>query len=465
MKHTAGIWAIAGMLIAPLAHADVILHAFNWKYSEVTAKADLIKSAGYKQVLISPPLKSSGNEWWARYQPQDLRLVDSPLGNKQDLEQLIAAMKARGIAVYADVVLNHMANESWKRSDLNYPGNELLQNYASNPAYFERQKLFGDLGQNFLSGQDFHPEGCIRDWSDPSHVQYWRLCGGAGDKGLPDLDPNNWVVSQQQAYLKALKGMGIKGFRVDAVKHMSDYQINAVFTPEIKQGMHVFGEVITTGGAGGTDYERFLKPYLDSSGQGAYDFPLFASLRGALGYGGSMNLLADPGAYGQALPGARAVTFAVTHDIPTNDGFRYQIFSQTDEKLAYAYLLGRDGGSPLVYSDHGETRDKDGLRWQDYYLRADLKGMIRFHNAVQGQPMQLIGSGDCFVLFKRGKQGLVGINKCDDEQEYWLDTAKFEMNWYRNYQDVLDQGAVVNVQSQWIRVAMPARSARMWLQE
>lgn len=159
MKHTAGIWAITGMLIAPLAHADVILHTFNWKYSEVTAKADLIKSAGYKQVLISPPLKSSGNEWWARYQPQDLRLVDSPLGNKQDLEQLIAAMKARGIAVYADVVLNHMANESWKRSDLNYPGNDLLQSYASNPAYFERQKLFGDLGKTSFPVRIFIPKG------------------------------------------------------------------------------------------------------------------------------------------------------------------------------------------------------------------------------------------------------------------------------------------------------------------
>lgn len=157
-------------------------------------------------------------------------------------------MKARGIAVYADVVLNHMANESWKRQDLNYPGNELLQSYASNPGYFERQKLCGDLGQNVLSGQDFHPEGCITDWNNPGHVQYWRLCGGPGDKGLPDLDPNNWVVSQQQAYLQALKGMGIKGFRVDAVKHMSDYQINAVFPPEIKQGMHVFGEVSSTGG-------------------------------------------------------------------------------------------------------------------------------------------------------------------------------------------------------------------------
>ncbi|MFE8730926.1 alpha-amylase, partial [Aeromonas hydrophila] len=54
---------------------------------------------------------------------------------------------------------------------------------------------------------------------------------------------------------------------------------------------------------------------------------------------------------------------------------------------------------------------------------------------------------------------------CGQEQEYWLDTAKYEMNWYRNYRDVLDQNAVINVQSQWVRLAIPARSARMWLQE
>ena len=45
-------------------------------------------------------------------------------------------MQTRGIAVYADVVLNHMANESWKRSDLNYPGSELLQSTPVIPAYF-----------------------------------------------------------------------------------------------------------------------------------------------------------------------------------------------------------------------------------------------------------------------------------------------------------------------------------------
>ncbi|MFA0070156.1 alpha-amylase, partial [Vibrio breoganii] len=73
-------------------------------------------------------------------------------------------------------------------------------------------------------------------------------CGADGDVGLPDLDPNNWVVSQQRLYLKALKGMGIKGFRIDAVKHMSQYQIDQVFTSEITSNIHVFGEVITSGG-------------------------------------------------------------------------------------------------------------------------------------------------------------------------------------------------------------------------
>ncbi len=232
---------LGSLLACQAANADVIMHAFNWKYADVTAKASDIAAAGYKVVLISPPLKSSGSEWWARYQPQDYRVIDTPLGNKQTLKTMIDTLSAKGIRVYADVVLNHMANESWKRSDLNYPGTEVLGNYAQNTTYFNAQKLYGDLAVNFLSASDFHPAGCISNWNDPGNVQYWRLCGGSGDTGLPDLNPTNWVVSQQQSYLSALKALGIKGFRVDAVKHMDNYHLNAVFTPTIISGMHVFG--------------------------------------------------------------------------------------------------------------------------------------------------------------------------------------------------------------------------------
>jgi len=376
LKKFCAATAIAtGLLTTHGASAEAILHAFNWTYDDVASKAQEIADLGYKKVLVSPAYKSSGNEWWARYQPQDLRVIHSPLGDTTDFKEMVQALKSKGVETYADIVLNHMANESWKRSDLDYPGAEVLATYATDPAYYNSIKLFGDLTAGYVSENDFHPAGCISDWGNPGDVQYWRLCGGAGDTGLPDLDPNNWVVAQQQAYLQALKGLGVTGFRVDAAKHMNNYHINQVFNAEVKNGVHVFGEIITSGGAGDGGYESFLAPYLNNTDHGAYDFPLFASMRSAFGMGGSMNQLVDPGAYGQALPGSRAVTFSITHDIPTNDGFRYQIMAATDEYLANAYIMGRDGGLPMIYSDHNESND--GSRWVDMYKRADVQGMLR----------------------------------------------------------------------------------------
>jgi alpha-amylase len=451
-------------VITSSVQAETILHAFNWQYSAITEQASQIAQAGYKKVLISPPLKSTGNEWWARYQPQDIRLIDSPLGNKEDLQAMISALALKGVDVYADVVLNHMANESWKRSDLNYPGSELLNQYNQNMEYVNNQKLFGDLTQGLFSEGDFHPAGCITNWGDPGHVQYWRLCGGDGDVGLPDLDPNDWVVSQQRLYLQALKDMGVKGFRIDAVKHMSEYQINQVFTPEIISNMHVFGEVITSGGAGTGDYHSFLEPYLNSTSHSAYDFPLFASIRAAFSFNGSMTLLHDPLAYGQALPNERAVTFTITHDIPTNDGFRYQILDPTDEQLAYAYILGKDGGTPLIYSDALlPEEDKDNGRWKNVWSRSDMVNMIRFHNSMQGKSMQVMYSDQCMLIFKRDKQGFVAINKCGEDRTYTIDTDSYEFNWYIPYRDNLSDESVT-FDSRYYNLTVPGRTARMFVQ-
>ena len=95
---------------------------------------------------------------------------------------------------------------------------------------------------------------------------------------------------------------------------------------------------------------------------GAYDFPLLNTIKRAFGFGQSMNQLVDPYAFGQALYPFRALTMPITHDIPNNSGFRYLLLDPTDEKLAYAYILGRDGGEPMVYSDY--TAGDNG-RWFD----------------------------------------------------------------------------------------------------
>jgi alpha-amylase len=442
-----------------LAQAEVILHAFNWPYATVQARAAEIKSLGYASVLVAPPLKSEGTAWWARYQPQDYRVIDHPLGNTDSFRAMSNALRAQGVKVYADIVLNHMANEAWKRSDLNYPGQQILNLYASNATYWNRQRLFGDLRYNFLSQWDFGPAQCIRDYTDVWQVQNWRLCGGPGDAGLPDLVPNTWVVSQQQAYLQALKGLGVTGFRIDAAKHMSTSQINAVLTPAIRSGVHVFGEIITGGGAGELEYDRFLQPYLDGTDHGAYDFPLFAQIRAAFAYGGSMNRLVNPAAYGQALPGSRAITFTITHDIPNNAGFRYQIMDPTDEQLAYAYVLGRDGGVPLLYSDHNESGDN---RWVNAYRRSDLVQMIRFHNANQGNDMQVLSYSDCHILFRRGSRGIVGINKCGSTVHTTVGMNHSVLWWNTDYRDVLSSH-ITRITSASHTFSLPPRTARMWL--
>jgi alpha-amylase len=66
------------------------------------------------------------------------------------------------------------------------------------------------------------------------------------------------------------------------------------------------------------------------------------------------------------------------------------------------------------------------------------------------------------LLFKRGKVGVVAINKCGSTQNYSVNTYQYELNWNRNYVDVLS-GNTFNVKSQWLNLSIPARSARMWV--
>jgi alpha-amylase len=442
------------------AQADAVLHAFNWSYGTVQSRAAAIKAAGYKAVLVAPAYKSEGSQWWARYQPQDFRVIHNPLGDTAAFKNMVNALNAQGVHVYADVVMNHMANEAFKRSDLNYPGSAVLGLYAGNTTYYNGIRLFGNLGFNFFSANDFGQATCITNYSDTFQVQNYRLCGGGGDVGLPDLKNTSYVISQQQEYLRQLKLLGVKGFRIDAAKHMPIGQINSVLTADIKSGMYVFGEIITGGGAGELEYDRFLQPYLQNTDHAAYDFPLQTQIRNAFSFSGSMSALVDPGAYGQALQGSRALTFTVTHDIPNNSGFRYALMDPTDETLAYAYLFGRNGGKPMVYSDNNESGDN---RWVNAYNRNDLKGMIRFHNAVQGNDMQVLSHGSCHIIFRRGSLGVVGINKCGNTVNAAVNMNNSVLWWYANYTDTTGSGNVININTGNYTFSLPPRSARMWL--
>jgi alpha-amylase len=454
---TAALWLAS----LNTAQADVVLHAFDWPYSRVTAQATEIANLGYKAVLVVPPLKSGPDcAWYIRYQPQDYRVIDHCRGNTETFKEMVIALRAKNVKVYADLVLNHMANE--RNGAVDFPGTAALDDYRIRSAYFQRQRLFGNLANNFLGPFDFHEARCISDYNDVYQVQNWRLCGGAGDRGLPDLVGSSYVVQQQRAYVKALNDMGVEGYRVDAAKHMTNDHLREVFSAELIGSRRLYAEIITGGGAGNLDYDRFLAPFLRDmpSNFGAYDFPLINTLKRAFAFGGSMNQLVNPGSTGQALNPFRALTMPITHDIPNNSGFRYLLFDPTDEKLAYAYVLGRDGGEPMVFSDYTKG---DNSRWFDAHKSADILAMIRFHNKMQGITQEVLAYNDCAIFWRRGQNGMAGINKCGSEVAFDVDTNQ-RFFWFRNYREQLTN-TTLRIDSGRFTFRLPARSARMWTVE
>ncbi|MEZ9626142.1 alpha-amylase family protein [Aliivibrio fischeri] len=404
--------------------SNVILHAFDWSYQRITEQAELIAQLGYRSVLVSPAMKSlnlpSGTKWWQRYQPQDYRLIDNPLGDTFDFKRMVERLTELNIWVYVDVVFNHMANESDIRADLEYPNQWDREDYAKDPEKYEALTLFGDLSEPLFTENDFVEAFGIENWNDKWEVQNGRISGGPHDPGLPTLADNEHVIAQQRAYLKALKAIGVKGFRIDAAKHMSLEHLEKVWDEEITHDIHIFGEIITDGGATKEEYETFLSPYLQETKLGAYDFPLFNTLYQALEGEGSLTSLIDPYIYGMALSPLRAITFATTHDIPNNQVFQDLVMSEENEWLAYAYLFGRDGGIPLIYSENeisGFKNTEGNPRWKDEWCSKRMTQLIRFYHEMYGETQTQVEASDEHLVFARGERGLVAINKSDHNIE------------------------------------------------
>lgn len=433
---------------------DVILHAFDWKYQDIVANAADIARVGFGAVLIAPPLYSdpNGPDWWQRYQPKDYRILRSHLGDKADLAAVVKALHDHGVRVYVDIVFNHMANEN--RADrFNFPGAAELERYRAQRQQFEADRLYGNLDNGLFSPWDFHHNGNIQNWDDVYQSEELSL------SGLPDLELNAWVVGQQRACLLALNDMGFDGYRVDAIKHLPEEHVREVFqTPEMV-GKYLFGEALT---ANDNEERIFLWPLVHDTTMSFYDFPMYETLRRVFAPGGTMRELVDPAAYGQALDRWRAVTVAVTHDIPNNDGFRWQLLDPQDEFLAMVYLMGRDGGVPMVYSDHNESAGKypgDRDRWANSWCRADIGAMVAFHNAVQGEPQRSLYEDDGFLVFARGDRGIVAINKTDSWQNPTIWTWGQHLGDYR----CLIHGDVMQVSGEEFTFAIPPRQAQMWL--
>ncbi|KAL5012334.1 hypothetical protein ScPMuIL_010885 [Solemya velum] len=167
---------------------------------------------GYCGVQTSPPnehviVTSPPRPWWEIYQPVSY-LLTSRFGTEAQLRDMVRRCNAVGVGVYADLVINHMAG-------MGRTGTGTAGTHFDSDAY--------DFHAVPFSRPNFHNDCPVNNYGDPNNVRNCYLVG------LSDLDQSQEYVRDKIAgYLNNLIDIGIKGFRVDAAKHMHPNDIAAI---------------------------------------------------------------------------------------------------------------------------------------------------------------------------------------------------------------------------------------------
>lgn len=174
-----------------------ILHAWDWKFTDVTKNMKDIAESGYSLVQVSPcqvcESASTNNDWWKLYQPYDYKFGNS-LGSADEFKEMCSTAKKYGISIVVDVVANHMAGT----------GQGACGDRKAEVDPWWTDDKFHNTGVKFTGAFNENREMMVR-----SNI------------GMPDIDTGRDDVQQRMVnYLESMLDMGAGGFRYDAAKHI-----------------------------------------------------------------------------------------------------------------------------------------------------------------------------------------------------------------------------------------------------
>lgn len=437
--------------------APVIVQLFNWPFSRVEQELPVLKQFGYTHVFVSPANLTIGmSQWWGRYQPIDYRVLGNILGTREEFESMNRKADSLGIAIIADVVLNHMADPSAMVREFGGPPERPELSY---PPLGVREK-FGV--SELFNAAHFHPENCIKDWNNRAQQLTGWFCDPRSK--LPDLNSvHPQVIAAQVEYLNLLVKLGVDGFRFDAIKHIDSDAIRKILeSVESAEKLQLFGEIVSSVAHAPQDF----LDYLPIKSLKFYNYPLLQSFAAVLNGNSSLSaLLADLDHGAIHLKPSRSVTFVVNHDLPGN-GDLLKIFKVggPNEKLAYALAFGLGTGIPYVYSDLGPSAES-GIDWVDYEMfhRTEyLKPMISFYQATTEQASKVLYLDTNVAVIERGKNGLLALNLSD--LEVCIPTEQIAGVLIAQFQDLKLQGFAFQEQRHGIKsFCIAGRSVRMLL--
>ncbi|MCW7541842.1 alpha-amylase family protein [Aquabacterium sp. A7-Y] len=342
---SAGIapWASAPAQAQPTARTAFV-HLFEWKWTDVARECEsYLGPKGFAAVQVSPPTEhawiATGDgapyPWWMRYQPVSYQLDRSRSGTRVEFQDMVQRCNAVGVGVYVDAVINHMASgsgtssagRSWSHHD--FPG------------------LYG--------ANDFHSPVCtVSNYQDAWNVQNCEL------SGLQDLHTgSSYVRGKISDYLVEMVRLGVKGFRVDAAKHIHPVDLAAIIdTVNSRAGAdkpYWFLEVI---GAPGEAVQPSQYDGLNGNQVNITEFGYGPQIHGKFKGG----RLADLRSFGESwglMPSSKAVAFIDNHDKQRGHGGGGSYITYHDGStydLANIFMLAWPYGYPQLMSSYAYKR-------------------------------------------------------------------------------------------------------------
>jgi len=380
----------------------VMLQAFYWDcpradgreyawWAYLRAQVPALATAGFTALWLPPvhkPANISGPSMgYDPYDYYDLGEFDQKggvktwFGSKDELLALIATAHEHGLAVLADMVINH--NSGADATEVNpLTGDERWTMYTPRSGKFPR------------NWECFHPNR-YEAWDESAF----------GD--LPDLSHRNPYVYGEILKLTRwlVEEVGFDGFRYDFVKGYSPNTVTAIQEYRYERGGQAFrpyGVAEFWGGARAIEDWVDLTNFSNANPVDAFDFPLRELLKAVCDeYGFSLRSIATWDTVLRQQP-LTTVTFVENHDL--REPGRPIVH---DKLLAYSFILTHEG-YPCVY-------------WQDYFnygLALDgspngIAALIQAHERYAGGATQVLAVDDSLYVMQRtgdgAKPGLIYV--------------------------------------------------------
>lgn len=414
---TLNISPVSAAIISGQAQSNnrtVFVHLFEWKWTDIAQECEqFLGPKGYAAVQVSPPQEHrivAGFPWYQRYQAVSYQL-ESRSGTRQEFIEMVNRCQVAGVHIYVDAVINHTTG-------VLEPSTREKGSAGSAFGHFD-YPLFKQAEFHYCNR---HGNNEIQNWQDRWEVQNCELLNLADLK--TELESVRLKIA---AYLNDLVNLGVKGFRIDAAKHIPVTDLQAIFR-QVKGKPFIYQEVIATQGEPIQPREYFSTGAVTEFQYGRLIAEIFR--RGKLA---DLKNLTVQG----MIPSRKAVVFINNHDNQRGHGDASPVLTFKDGQLhhlATLFMLAFPYGYPQIMSSYAFENDAQGppsdaegntqniynngkvncfQEWICEHRIPAIANLVGFRNytASDFRISHWWTNGNNQIAFARGRRGFIAINR------------------------------------------------------